>query len=142
MINKTRHRAEALIFAISAMLIISIIAFLNVDNNINQTNIEYISSFGWQVEEKPAEIFYLTVPEKTDSVFSAYSSAVGYELDSHSSRRVTRYSYKVLNHKDSKSELIRINLFLENGKILWGDIASLAPNGFVLPLSDTTDMLK
>lgn len=142
MISKARHRAEAFIFAVSAILIVSIIAFLSVDNSINRTNIEYISSFGWQVEEKPVEIFYMTIPEKTDTVFSVYKSIVGFELDLHNTQRVTRYSYKVLNHKNSQDGLIRINLFLANDKILWGDISSLSPNGFVLPINDTTDMLK
>ncbi len=142
MLSKARHRAEAFIFAVSAILIVSVVAFLSLDNSINRTNIEYISSFGWQVEEKPVEIFYMTVPQKNDAVFSAYGKIVNLELDLNNAQKVTRYSYKVLNHKKSESGFIRINLFLSNGKILWGDVSSLAPGGFILPINDISDMVK
>ena len=137
--KKSPHlHIQALFITAAAVLIILIIIFFGADNKINRSNIEYISSFNWRVVEKPCDIAYLTVPNEFDTVFSAYNDIVkeaGFDLSRYKGAHITRYSYTVVNHRDSDSGLIRINIFVHKGKIISADISSLAKDGFIRPLS-------
>lgn len=127
----------AAVFAAAALLIVFIVVIFRADDSINQANLEYISSYGWQVEEKPADIAYLTIPEEFDAVFNAYNKIAGeggFDLKSYAGTRAVRYSYTVTNHPESDSGLIRINIFICREKIVAADISSLAPGGFIKPI--------
>lgn len=141
--KKPQHLCvQAFFIAAAAVLIIFILIFFGTDDKINKSNLEYISSFGWQVDEKPCDIAYLTVPNEFDAVFSAYNNIVkdgGFDLSQYTGAHIVRYSYKVYNHRDSDSGLVRINIFLLRGKIISADISSLAPNGFVQALTNIAD---
>lgn len=142
--RKIQSRIPSVIFLAALCFIAVIILMFRADDDINRSNLEYISSFGWQVDEKPVDIAYLTIPKNFDSVFSAYSEVAqsgGFDLSACAGIRVVRYSYTVLNHKDSDGGLIRINIFLSKNKIVCADICSLAPDGFVLPLSDNSGIV-
>lgn len=141
--NSKCHIAIAVSFA-AVCLIAVIVLMFKVDNGINRMNLDYIQSFGWQVEEKPVDIARFAVPQSFDSVFSAYGKIAqsgGFDLEAHAGERVVRYSYKVLNHTDSGSSLIRINIFLAKNKIICADICSLDADGFVMPLSSDLGMV-
>lgn len=138
-------RIQAIIIACIIMLIICTVVFFNFDNDINKNNIAFINSYGWQVEETPTDIAHITFPEEFDEVLSAYSNMISnaqFTPASSAGMTVTRYSYKVLNHRDSASGLIRINVFVKNKNIVSADISSLSPDGFILPISDTSGMLN
>ncbi len=135
-----------IIFAtFSILTIFAILIFFKADSEINESNIDFINAYNWEVEEKPADIAHITIPEEFDPVFSAYSKIVsrdGYDLNMYRGKRATRYSYKVLNHKDSDSGLIRINIIICDDSIIAADISSLAVDGFVLPISNTSGIIQ
>lgn len=135
-----------IIFAtFSILTIFAILIFFKADSKINESNISFINAYNWEVEENPADIAHITVPADFDPVFSAYSKIVsrdGYELNMYRGKRATRYSYKVLNHKDSDSGLIRINIIICDDNIIAADISSLAADGFVLPISNTSGIIQ
>ncbi len=142
--HNAQRRIPAILILAALFLIAVIIMLLRVDNDINRANLEYIHSYGWQVAEKPVDIAYLTIPEEFDLVFSAYNEVAasgGFDLTAYAGIRVVRYSYRVLNHRDSDRGLIRINIFLSKDEIVCADICSLAPDGFVLPISDTSGIV-
>ena len=59
----------------------------------------------------------------------------------HKGIKATRYSYRVLNHADSGTGLIRANVFVTKAGIVAADICSLELGGFLLPINDTADMV-
>ena len=122
--SKLNFKVYLISFILAIATIGIIIFFFHADSVTNQKNLEYINSFGWEVTEKPEEIVRLTIPE----VFKGSGT--------------TRYSYKVLNHINSSTGLIRINLFLIKGDVAAAFISSLEPDGFISPINDTANILK
>lgn len=121
-----------------------ILLLFGADSKVNRQNIDYLQSFGWQVDEAPEEISHLTVPEDFDAVFQAYSRTLqegGFDLNACRGVRATRYTYRVRNHQSSESETIRIQVFVTRKGIIAAHICSLSPNGFVRPVSDTSGQL-
>lgn len=121
----------------AAVLIAFIAIFYSADNETNSVNTEYINSCGWQVEERCADISYITIPEEFDAVFSAYNDIIkegGFNLTPYKGMRAVRYTYIVTNHPDSDSRLIRINIIVCKDKIISADISSLGQNSFIEPL--------
>lgn len=129
-----------------ALITVGIIMFFfRSDSKTNQKNLEYINSFGWEVNETPEEIVRLTIPDTFDTVYNAYNDlgkAGGFDLDLYKGSGATRYSYRVLNHINSPNGLIRINLFLIKGEIAAAFIYSLEPDGFIAPISDTSGLVS
>lgn len=141
---KSKHspyiQVHALIIAAAAVMIFSITLFFSSDDKINQANLDYISSLGWQVAEKPVDIAYITIPAEFDGVFTAYNNIVksgGFDLAQYAGTNAVRYSYSVLNYPDSKNGSVRINIIVHRSKIISADLSSVAEERFVLPLTQS-----
>lgn len=137
--NKLKFQALIIVAAIGFIAVI--ILFFLSDNRINESNIEYINSFGWIVEENPTDIVHMTFPDSETAIFGSYSEILkkgGFDISTLPNKRVIRYSYKVLNHKNSDSGLIRINIIISDGEIVAADITSLDKGGFVMPINNTS----
>ena len=140
---KTKKFTLAAITAAMAATL-AIVLLFSADNNVNRANLEFIASYGWRADEKPTEIAHLTIPEEFDVVYETYNhleKEAGFDLTSHKGIRVTRYSYRILNHRESDSGLIRANLFVSKDGIVAADICSLALDGFMIPINDTSDLI-
>lgn len=126
----------------SALLLVGLIMlFFGADSKVNQKNLDLIHSYGWEVETAPEEVVRLTIPKTFDSVFSAYNTTVrsgGFDLTPYQGISASRYTYRVHNHKDSDCGLIRIHIFVTKDGIVAADICSLAPDGFLLPINNTS----
>ena len=115
-----------------AILIAIIIGFHSLDNSQNVKIIEYIESLGWQIEQRPVEISYLTIPRVFDPAFenyNTYQKEAGFDLTSFKGTRAARYSYRVLNHQFSEFGTVRANVIMVSGQIVAADISSNVPNG-------------
>lgn len=126
------------LFVAAAILIAVICGFYMTDSKTNLSNIEYINSCGWQVDNKCVDISYFTVPKEFDSVFSAYNDIVvvdGYDLSPYKGLRVVRYTYNVINHPESQNQPVRINIILYKNSIISADISASGVDGFIKPLS-------
>ena len=137
-----KHKLQALVIAIMIMFAIFTAVFHKSDHDANRSNIEYIQSFGWVVDENPIETTRITLPDLSDKVFAAYCEKLQAQsgIGALGGKRVTRYSYNVLNHIESKNGLVRINIFVYNDTIVAADVSSLKENGFIIPISNTTDI--
>lgn len=139
------HTSGRLLFLCSALVVVGLIMLLfGADSKVNQENLDLIHSYGWEVEPSPEEIVRLTIPKTFDSVFSAYNTTVssgGFDLTPYQGVSASRYTYRVLNHKDSDSGLIRIHIFVTKSGIVAADICSLAPDGFLLPINHTAEQV-
>lgn len=103
----------------------------------NDQRLEYIRSFGWEVEEEPAEVLEVIIPKEFDSVYESYNGIQrkqGYNLEDHAGKRCKRFSYVVTNYP-GQTEDVRINLLVRDNKVIGGDVCSLLPEGFIHGLS-------
>ncbi len=134
------YRALLLILAAAVATVGIIFLLFGTDSNVNNNNLQFIRSYGWEVSEKPEEIVRLTIPEEFDLVYETYHSLekeAGFDLSSHKGKPATRYTYRVYNHQDSDHGLIRANVFVTRDGIIAADICSLEMGGFLQPISDT-----
>jgi len=125
--------------AAGVVFIAVIIGFHSIDSSLNRKIVEYIESFGWQIEQTPIEISYLTIPRTFDAVFenyNLYQKEAGLDLSSFKGARAVRYSYRVLNHASSADFTVRANVIVVNQKIVAADINSNDLGGFMHAIND------
>lgn len=137
-----RYKFKLIFILFVVFLITVIFALFSVDNSTNNSNIEYISSYGWQIESSPSEIAHVRLPDDLNTLYQTYNSiaaAQGYTLQDYCGRNVTKYSYKVNNHKESSGD-VRANIYVYKSQIIAADISILRPQGTTVPISDTSNM--
>ena len=138
-----KYKYKLMFIAAAAVVIAVIFALFSVDGAANRKNIDFISSFGWQVEESPADISHLTIPEDLSGVFLVHSqlSAIdGSSTADYRGKNITRYSYKVLNHSKSDGGKIRADVFVYKSEIIAADISDISANGATAPISDISQI--
>lgn len=143
LLKKYRFVLAALGFAAAIMLVI--FTLFSIDNSTNKMIVEYLEGIGWEVEDSPVEIAHLTLPERFDTVYETYNAVQtesGYDMSPFKGKNVSRYSYRVINHKRSASVEVIANIFVYENRIIAGDISSTALNGFMHGLNETENILK
>lgn len=109
---------------------------INIKKAAGKTNdqrIEFIKSFGWEVNAEAAEVMEVIIPKEFDDVYKGYNSIQkmqGFDLSGYAGKRCKRYSYEVLNYPGDVGE-VRINLLVQNNKIIGGDVCSMQEGGFM-----------
>ncbi len=145
MINSRINCKAIFLILTAAVATVGIIFLLfGTDAEVNERNLELLYNHGWEVAEKPEEISRLSIPHEFDGVFSVYQELekkAGFNLESHKGKPATRYTYTVLNHRDSSRGLVRANVFVTKDGIIAADICSLEPEGFIQPINDTTGQI-
>lgn len=99
----------------------------------NNERLEFLSQFGWEVLSEPTEITTITIPAKFNSTYDKYNDIQkeqGLDLKKYQEKSCTRYTYQILNYKDS-SQGVRANLLVFDNKVIGGDISSMTLNGFI-----------
>lgn len=105
----------------------------NLNAKDNDSRIEFLSQFGWEVNNEPSEITTVTIPSEFNATYEKYNDIQreqGLDLSKYREKLCTRYTYQILNYDDS-SQGIRANLLVLDGKVIGGDISSIKLNGFV-----------
>lgn len=95
--------------------------------------VEFIQSFGWQVESQPDEISEQIIPEEFDDVFLMYNDlqqSQGFDLENYKGKSVKRYSFEIKNYPDV-SQKVLANVLVFEEKIIGGDICSVSLDGFM-----------
>lgn len=134
--KKYRVILTALLAAILAILVI--FGMFSIDSATNSLAISYIENLGWQIEQRPAEISHITLPEDFDIIYQTYNALQkesGFDLTPYKGQRLARYSYRVLNHEKSAQEEIRANVFVFQQQIVAADISTASAGGFMQPLN-------
>ncbi len=143
--NFRKTQNAIFITLLAATITVGVIFILfGSDSKINQNNLQLIRSYGWIVDEKPAEIVRLTIPDEFDAIYDAYNSigkTAGFDLYSHRGEIATRYSYRVNNHRDSETGMLRANVIVTKNGIISADISSLEFGGNIQAISDTSGQL-
>ena len=123
------------------MLVIT--ALFSIDDSTNKMVVEYIEEIGWEIEESPVEISHLTIPERFDAVYQSYNALQkqsGLDFEDFKGKRVSRYTYSVLNHKESPKTKVFAGVFVYENTIIGGDISSGESSGFMHAITDTANI--
>ncbi len=95
--------------------------------------VQFLSQFGWTVEEAPVETRTVTIPAEFDKVFSAYNElqkGQGLNLQKYKSKDVTRYTFRVTNY-EGYDGTVYANVLVYRNRVIAGDICSADVSGFV-----------
>lgn len=118
---------------------------LNVKSNEDRVN--FLSQFGWEVNPEPLEIVEVPIPETFNSTYENYNTIQkkqGLDLSKYKGKNCTRFTYQILNHKNSPKGA-RANILVYKNKIIGGDICSVEFGGFMHGFSqneNTTNKLS
>ena len=99
----------------------------------NDTRVQFLKSFGWDVTPSPTESSQVRIPEQMTEVFDRYNQlqkSQGYNLSDYAGKKVMRYVYKINNYPNS-TDPVYATLLVYKNQVIGGDITSTAPNGQV-----------
>ncbi|NLB82396.1 MAG: DUF4830 domain-containing protein [Clostridiaceae bacterium] len=129
--------------AFAMLIIITIFIAANTSFNSSETAAEYVASLGWEVDKNPIEVEEVDLPVAFDDVYTNYNklqNEAGFDLLDYAGKKATRYTFLITNFLDKKG--IRANVLMYNGKIIGGDIMTVAIDGFMLPLKNRADTMR
>lgn len=108
-------------------------------DNVKSANdgIEFLSQYGWTVEEAPVEECEITIPKDFDKVMTTYNEIQkqqGLDLTSYAKKVAQRYTYKITNYPNYQGT-VYANIITYKGKVIAGDICTADAKGFIHTLS-------
>lgn len=98
----------------------------------NEQRVEYLKSFGWEVDKDPIDEETVVIPRKFTDVYAKYNDiqkAQGFDLSEYGGMEAVRYTYKVLNYPGEKDVVADIIVF--RGTVIAGDVQSVSLDGFM-----------
>lgn len=107
----------------------------------NRDRLEFLASYGWEVDPQPVSTQTLTIPKELDGVYTQYialQSSQGFDLTAYAGKRVKRYSYHVTNYPTGEQE-VQVNLLVRRGRVVGGEVLSPRLDGFLHGLSGPED---
>lgn len=94
--------------------------------------VAYLKSLGYEVAPEAVEVREILVPDEFDDVFTKYNEVqkgAGMDLQPYHGKRLKCWTYEVKNHPSGDGVLA--HLYVYKDKIVGGDIASTAVDGFM-----------
>ena len=94
--------------------------------------VQFLSQFGYVVDETPIEECEVLIPKEFDRVFAAYNEmqkGEGLDLSRYKGKKMMRYTYNVTNY-EGYSDPVYANILVYKNKVVGGDVCSADPNGF------------
>ncbi len=105
----------------------------NLDAGTAQQRIDFLKQFGWECDEKSEEVKTTVIPSEFDEVYSVYNELQieqDFDLGPYKGQSVELYSIKINNYPQD-SEYVYASLLVKDGKVIGGDIHSVALDGFM-----------
>ncbi len=99
----------------------------------NEDRVEFLSQFGWEVDDDPLETVEVVIPTEFDTVFASYNEiqkAQGLDLGKYKKKTVTRYTYEVKNY-EGYSGTVHANVIVYRNRVIGGDICTADMDGFI-----------
>lgn len=96
-----------------------------IPGSSDQERVNFLSSFGWNVENVPEETGKVRVPENGNEVFTRYNElqkSQGFDLTQYAGKILNRYVYRINSGSDDTH--LRATVFVLDGRIVGGDISS------------------
>ena len=101
----------------------------------NETQrLAFFSQFGWELDPDSKTVKEIALPEEMDDVYRTYNELQlqqGFDLMPYLGKRVKCYGYDVLNYPDETDNTVRATILVYKGKVIAGDVASTALDGFM-----------
>ena len=135
------NRKRILAFLLLAVIVVGACVFLQsrgeeesqpIPGGTNEERVAYLQSFGWQVQEEPAETREVMIPAEFNDVYTAYNAmqkAQGFDLEPYAGEVCTQYLYKVENYPNESE--VYATLLVYGEEIIGGDVASAKVDGFM-----------
>ena len=100
----------------------------------------FLTEYGWQVSAHPMETAEFTLPKTmtpTLRVYNDLQKSQKMDLTPYFGKTVTRYTYEIRNYPDGITG-VRANLLVYDGKIIAGDVCTVASDGFMHGLAPSS----
>ena len=126
-----------LVFLAAALLAAAILICYFTQDKPRLNTLEGRQSFlrdrGWEIDLGTEEHKTVRIPTSLDGVIEEYNKLQleqGCDLSKHLGQSCEQYSYTVTNYPD-QSQTVLVTLYVQNGRLIAGDIHSTALNGFM-----------
>ena len=107
----------------------------------NEARVEFLQSYGWEVEETPTTDTEVRIPDTFDAVYEEYNvlqKKQGLDLEKYKGRKAMLYVYPVLNDP-SGEEGVTASLVLYRNRLIAADICSAKADGFIHGVNEKTN---
>lgn len=151
MTAKVDKKKLAIIFAAVVVAIAALVMLLGGKNDAtptvspgvsdNDSRVEFLKSFGWEVDTTPVESSQVKIPKETSEVFERYNAlqqSQGYDLTKYAGKTVMRYVYQITNYPDA-TEPVYATLLVYKNEIIGGDITDTAAKGKIQGFTMNSD---
>ncbi len=141
MTAKVDKKKLAFIFAAVVIAIAAIITLISgfgdtsatvaTDVSDNDSRVEFLKSFGWEVTTSPVESSQVKIPKESTEIFERYNAlqqAQGYDLTKYAGKTVMRYVYLINNYPNA-TEPVYATLLVYKNQIIGGDITDTSAKG-------------
>ena len=137
---KTTRTRMFTVFALVAMLLVTVFSLsgrptstataapVAADDAARQ---QYLADLGYEVLPNKSEVREILIPTESDEAFAEYNRLqleAGHDLTEYSGKRVKCWTYTVTNYPTE--DTVQAHLYIYKDKIIGGDIASTAQDGF------------
>lgn len=99
----------------------------------NGDRIAFLNAYGWEVEEEPASVEEIQMPDTLGEEYGDYLAlqlSQGFDLEAQAGRRLKRYSYRVTNYPTGETDVLA-NLLLRGSTVVGGEVLSPEMDGFL-----------
>ncbi len=122
----------------AAMILAAAAVFIAFgEESVDETNAEFLQSFGWEVKRKNIDSAAVNIPDPFDLVYENYNKLqieAGLDLAPYAGRRAMRYTYEVTNFPYGEPKNVRANVLCVDDEPVAGDIMTTAADGFMAGL--------
>ena len=132
------NKKRALIVLVGAALVLCALIRAVADGSgprvkTNGDRVKFLADLGWQVDEQPLSVSEVVIPMEFSDVYRKFNelqTEQGYDLADHQGERTVIYAYRVRNYAGYDGPVIA-ELYVAGGRVIGGDIHSLALDGFM-----------
>ena len=101
-----------------------------LDGGSNEERLEFLKSYGWEVEDDPKQTQEVRIPQEFNEVFTRYNNMQqeqGFDLSEYAGKTAKRYVYAVTNHPAGDNYYATV--LVHKNKIIGGDVTNSAKSG-------------
>lgn len=154
-----RKRAVAIVVALAILLCAIILVAGYLDRSkvkpaakavtatgikTNADRVNYLRSFGWEVNETPIDEQEIVIPREFTGVYENYiklQEAQGFDLKNYGGVEAKRYTYEILNYPTGEKGVVA-DIIVYRNTVIAGDVQSTALNGFMHGLNENNTQLS
>ena len=130
---------KRMLYIVTAVMILAMTAAFIAfgEESVDETNADFLQSFGWEVKRKNIESAAVNIPEPFDLVYENYNKLqveAGPDLRPYAGKKAVRYTYEVTNFPYDEPENVRANVLCVDDEPVAGDIMTTAADGFMAGL--------